>query len=545
MARKRKEPVAEPLAAAPEHDQDGHVDGDQDADKDKDDEEVEQEVRLVRSAVHDEFTQSSEKKEIKKGGKKMRVVTWKSVCNHCEGEFPHKKTSVLKRHLNSKHSPIGKIVESKDDHAREAQKAGRDLPLVTKKALIIDQYVRWLVDSGAPLNTSDNEQFKKFVKLFDEDITIPGRRAITDLLDKKFVDMISKLKKRLGEARRVHLTMDGWSNRRCRSSFLGATVHFYNETKRCQESFRLCLRKFNCRHTAENIMEMTQNILDEFDIRHKTHVINTDNGSNIRKAMRELSKVEIQTRELDVDMNAEGAAVAHEVLDEFLPELVSGDSLDEDGEDDDQDEDKQQDAEDRERDSFIKRMQDEVEEFASDWRLFGISPLRCSSHLIQLPIMKILRDENHIFRDLLVKVRRGVKKYSKSVNAKNELFSLVNLMVVTYVVTRWWSDVDMCARLKKIDQEDPTALHQVIDSCQWEEDLKLDKKDWALIDKFLALFKPIKTMSDLLAGEKYASVHMVLPTIKDIKEHIESFKYDKLIGKTVKALIKEFDSYFR
>ena len=47
--------------------------------------------------------------------------------------------------------------------------------------------------------------------------------------------------------------LDSWSNRRCRSSFLlRASIHYYNDKKRCQESFRLCLRK------AQNIMEMTQ-----------------------------------------------------------------------------------------------------------------------------------------------------------------------------------------------------------------------------------------------------------------------------------------------
>ena len=70
-----------------------------------------------------------------------------------------------------------------------------------------------------------------------------------------------------------------------------------------------------------------------------------------------------ETRELDVDMNAE----QREVLDEFLPELVSEE------EDDDQEENKKQDAEDRERDSFIKRLQNEVKEFG--WRLFGISTI--------------------------------------------------------------------------------------------------------------------------------------------------------------------------
>ena len=542
MGRKRQAEVPEqhPPAPAPVDDHDGQHDADEDGDKDDE----EQDVRLVRSVVHDEFTQTSEKKEIKRGGKKKKCVTWKSSCNHCDVEFTHKKTSVLKRHLKSKHPAIGKMVEDTDDFAREAQKADRDTPSVTRKALIIDQYLRWLMDSGAPLSTSDNKEFKKFVELLDKEITIPGRRAITELLDKKFVDMMSKLRKRLANARRVHLTMDGWSNRRCRSSFLGATVHFYNEKKRCQEAFRLCLRKFNCRHTAQNIMEMTQKILDDYDIRQKTQVINTDNGSNIRKGMNDLSKVELPSTELDVNMNAEegeGGAFAQDVQDEFLPELISDDPLD----DQDEADEEGGDAEDKERDAFIQKMEDQVKEFDRNWRLFGITPMRCSAHLIQLPIMKILRDETLVFRDLLVKVRNMVKKYSKSVNAKIELDKLVHMMVVTHVPTRWWSDIDMMARVKKIDQEDPSALNKVIDLCQWDEELKLERKDWALIDKFLALFKPIQLMSDQLSGEKYSSIHMVLPTIKDIKEHIEAFKTDKLIGKTVKTLLKEFENYFR
>ena len=213
------------------------------------------------------------------------------------------------------------------------------------------------MDSGVPLSTSDNKEFKKFVELLDKEITIPGRRAITELLDKKFVEMMNKLRKRLVDARRVHLTMDGWSNKRCRSSFLGATVHFYNEKKRCQEAFRLCLRKFNCRHTAQNIMEMTQKILDDYDIRQKTQVINTDNGSNIRKGMTDLSKVELPSSELDVNMNAEegeGGAFAQEVQDEFLPELITDDPLD------DQDEaDEEGDAEDKD----IQQVEDQVKEF--------------------------------------------------------------------------------------------------------------------------------------------------------------------------------------
>ena len=95
------------------------------------------------------------------------------------------------------------------------------------------------------------------------------------------------------------------------------------------------------------------------------------------------------------------------------------------------------------------------------------------------------------------------------------------------------------AWVKKINQEDHSTLNKVIDLCQWDEELKLERKDWALIDKFLALFKPIQLMSNQLSGEKYSSIHMVLPNIMDIKEYIEGLKTDKLIVKTVKTLQKE------
>ena len=142
-------------------------------------------------------------------------------------------------------------------------------------------------------------------------------------------------------------------------------------------------------------------------------------------------------------------------------------------------------------------------------------------------------------------MRTMVKKYSKSMYAKIELDKLVHMMVVTHVPTKWWSDINMMSRVKKIDQKDPSALNKVVDLCQWDEELKLERKDWALIDKFLALFKPIQLMSNQLSGEKYSSIHMVLPTIMDIKEYIEGLKTDKLIVKTVKTLQKEFENYFR
>ena len=150
-----------------------------------------------------------------------------------------------------------------------------------------------------------------------------------------------------------------------------------------------------------------------------------------------------------------------------------------------------------------------------------------------------------MFHDLLSNVRTLVKKYSKSVNAKEELYKLVQLQVVCYVVTRWWTDVDMMERMIRINKKNPKALNKVVSNCDWNEDLMLTKDDFTLMEKFVALFKPIQKMADQLNGENYSTIHLVLPIIKDIKDHIDGFKKDKIIGQTAKSLSKEFDQYCR
>ena len=89
---------------------------------------------------------------------------------------------------------------------------------------------------------------------------------------------------------------------------------------------------------------------------------------------------------------------------------------------------------------------------------------------------------------------------------------------------------------------------------------KLNARDLRRIDKeteFDQRFESLKFLckslhyflfrfsSDLLNGKNYSTIHMVLPTIKDINNHIDGFKKDKVIGETAKYLSKEFDEYFR
>ena len=67
-------------------------------------------------------------------------------------------------------------------------------------------------------------------------------------------------------------------------------------------------------------------------------------------------------------------------------------------------------------------------------------------------IMKTIRAKDNVFHDVLDRVRTLVKKYSHSVKA--ELYELVQLLVVCYVVTRWWTDVDMMEKPHPYQQQE-------------------------------------------------------------------------------------------
>ena len=127
-----------------------------------DDGDTADDVRLTRSCVHDEFVQTSETVEVtSKTGKKRKVITWSSACKHCPKVYQHKKQYALKKHLQSKHLDRAKIAEDKDDANRESQRANKNKPMMDKKMVVLDLYADWIIDSGVPLNTSDNEKFKK------------------------------------------------------------------------------------------------------------------------------------------------------------------------------------------------------------------------------------------------------------------------------------------------------------------------------------------------------------------------------------------------
>ena len=352
-------------------------------------------ARVDINAVHKEYTQSFKLET--KGKKKKKVKVWSSACRHCDHIVPNKKPGHLESHLYYKHHDVYEMVEALNDERREAI-TKKKLPKATRLDEIVDSYVDWLIDSGQPLHTSDSNAFKNFVHKIDPTIEIPGRWAITTRIEQKYNVMKKMMEELLKDSIRCHLTMDMWSNRMCKDSYIGITCHLFDQKRKSRKTFRLCLRPFNERHTSSNIIEKVKEIMDEFGIRHKVNFVCTDNGANIKKAMNDLGELEVVTHGVEpaVVAEAELGGMAGQVLDEFHP----GDH------DPDNEEAETQEC----VEAYIKKLQDEYEDFISSPRHCNLNRIPCLAHTMQLPILKMFEDKEGVFYDVLKKVNLNSEK---------------------------------------------------------------------------------------------------------------------------------------
>ncbi|CAF3979721.1 unnamed protein product [Rotaria magnacalcarata] len=85
----------------------------------------------------------------------------------------------------------------------------------------------------------------------------------------------------LNNVNHLTLTINGWSDRRCRS-FLGITCHFTDD-KMMTQAYLIDFVRLKSPHTAENIQQLTDDVLDRFHIEEKVFKIITGNASSMIK----------------------------------------------------------------------------------------------------------------------------------------------------------------------------------------------------------------------------------------------------------------------
>jgi hypothetical protein len=80
-----------------------------------------------------------------------------------------------------------------------------------------------------------------------------------------------------------------WTGRN-RQGFLGVTCSFLDKDFNIHEVI-LTIEYIKYPHTAQNISDTLLVILDNWGLREKTNVIVTDNGANMKKAIKEINEI--------------------------------------------------------------------------------------------------------------------------------------------------------------------------------------------------------------------------------------------------------------
>ncbi len=129
----------------------------------------------------------------------------------------------------------------------------------------------------------EQSAFRDFLKDLNVKVDPVSAKKIKNVVIPVYMnDVLDKIHAALNKATDLTLTIDGWSDRRCRS-YLGITCNFLDE-KIVPQSYLIDFLRFKSPHTGENIQQLTEEVLEKFNIKEKIFKIITDNASTMIKA---------------------------------------------------------------------------------------------------------------------------------------------------------------------------------------------------------------------------------------------------------------------
>ncbi|KAJ8355876.1 hypothetical protein SKAU_G00186700 [Synaphobranchus kaupii] len=155
-----------------------------------------------------------------------------------------------------------------------------------------------IVLDSQPFSLVEDIGFKAFVNKLNPTYTIPTRKALKLMVDKRYDEAKEKAMAEVQDAEYVSLTADMWTSINM-DSYLGVTCHYITkETKLA--TVLLGVTRFPQSHTAVNIKEAQNVLIESWGISmEKIHCLATDNAANM------LASAQLLRRE------AVGAALAN------------------------------------------------------------------------------------------------------------------------------------------------------------------------------------------------------------------------------------------
>ena len=213
------------------------------------------------------------------------------------------------------------------------------------------------------------------------------------------------------------------------------------------------------RHTAENILSEFKEVVSRTVISLKVYKVVTDNASNVRKAFENLPGFDVE-------------------------------------EDTDNGDDKTEDVGSQDSEVDIVQL-DEIE-----------IPQRvaCFAHTLQLAINDGLKSCRYI-SSTISKASRIVNHVRKSTVATEKMEALYGKPLIAKNETRWNSQLKMVRRIIEID----------VDKVVEKRELYLTSYEKAVLRELVEVLEPFEEATDILQGDKYNSISLVIPSLSGLK----------------------------
>ena len=206
-------------------------------------------------------------------------------------------TSNLHKHLKRHHDIETQVIKktkrtSQEEGNSSSSTANRTLTSMwTKYSTSSDRHkaiskaiARCIVLDMKPLNSVHYKGFTQLIEVLEPRYNMESRTYITNtLIPEMYSELKTKIQKELDSATYLSLTTDAWTSRSTKS-FTTVTAHFINEQWKLI-SYVLCTKESVESHTADNIHNEFQEVLDEWKIDKHKSCVTTDNAANITAAM--------------------------------------------------------------------------------------------------------------------------------------------------------------------------------------------------------------------------------------------------------------------
>ena len=168
---------------------------------------------------------------------------------------------------------------------------------------------------------------------------------------------------------------------------------------------------------------------------------------------------------------------------------------------------------------------------------------KCFSHTLQCAINRATKTKYLKFGKVLKKVKTYVKKYRKSPKAKIFLGATsFKKKLIGFVKTRWFSDLAMGRSVIEAFEKPDKPLSVLTEKMSW--DIEISVQDIRTLKVFCEILDPFAKHTDILGGENYSTVQLVLPTLLDLFAHLDEMSLKPGMLRFCDKLENEIKKYF-